>query len=121
MNDDNVLERLNALTVDDYVRAFKALCEQLTESDIRLLRVHYAAPEHVATATELARGVGFANYNAVNLRYGLLGKKFLDYFGVALEKYAKVNALVTLEKTSGEWEWTLRPQVVEALSKIGLV
>ena len=116
-----MLQRLNALTVDDYIRAFKALHEQLTEFDIRLLRIHYAAPGHVATPTELARRVGFANYNTVNLRYGLLGKKFLDYFGIVLEKYAKINALVTLEKTSGKWEWTLRPQVAEALSKIGFV
>jgi len=119
MNDDYVLSQLESLTADDYVRAFEALRGQMSESDMRLLRAHYEAPGHVITAAELAHKIGFANYKAVNLRYGLLAKKFLEFFGLSLTKYMKVNALVTLEKNNDKWEWTLRPQVIEALSKIG--
>ena len=119
--DEKVLEQLESLTADDYKRAFQALRDKMSESDWRLLEAHYRAPGHVVTATELANKVGFAGYQAVNLRYGLLAKKFLDFFGLSLVKYVNVNALVSLEKDKGtrEWKWTLRPQVVEALSKLG--
>ena len=118
-NDYDVLRRLESLTVDDYVKAFEALREQISVSDMRLLEAHYEAPGHVITSAELAHKVGFANYKAVNLRYGLLAKKFLEFFGLSLAESVKVNALVTLEKKNDKWEWTLRPQVVEALSKVG--
>ena len=120
MSDDyDVLRRLESLTADDYVKAFESLREQISVSDMRLLEAHYEAPGHVITSAELAHKVGFANYKAVNLRYGLLAKKFLEFFGLSLAKSVKVNALVTLEKKNDKWEWTLRPQVVEALSKVG--
>ncbi len=119
--DEEVLKQLDSLTTDDYEEAFQALRDKMNKSDWRLLEAHYRAPGHVMTATELANKVGFAGYRAVNLRYGLLAKKFLDFFGLSLVKYVNVNALVRLEKEKGdrEWKWILRPQVVEALSKLG--
>jgi hypothetical protein len=70
------------------------------------------------SATELARKVGFANFQAANLRYGLLARKLLDFFQIHLSEYVKLNALVYLNNPDDEWEWTLRPEVVQALKKL---
>jgi hypothetical protein len=84
-----------------------------------MLRAHYEASNHIITATELADKVGFANFNAANLRYGLLAQKFLEFFQIHLTEYVKINALVYLNNPEDEWEWTLRPQVTEALAQLG--
>ena len=119
MNDEQTISKLDELTADDYQAAFMAIREQMAESDLRILKSHYESPNYVVTATELASKVGFENYNAINLRYGLLAKKFLDFFHLRLEKYVKVNGLVKLNNPEDEWEWTLRPQVAKALQNLG--
>jgi len=119
MGDERAIAKLDELTADDYQAAFIAIREQMADSDLRILRTHYESPNHVVTATELARKVGFANFNAANLRYGILAQKFLDFFQIHLAEYVKINALVCLNNPDDEWEWTLRPQVVKALKKLG--
>jgi len=119
MSDEQAIAKLDRLTADDYHAALIVIREQMTDSDLRILKAHYESPNHVVTATELANKVGFANFNAANLRYGLLAQKFLDFFQINLTEFVKINALVYLNNPDDEWEWTLRPQVVKALEKLG--
>ncbi len=119
MSDEREIAKLDKLTADDYQAAFIAIRDQMADSDIRILKTHYESPNYVVTATELASKVGFANFNAANLRYGLLAQKFLDFFQIHLTEYVKINALVDLNNPNDEWEWTLRPQAVKALKKLG--
>jgi hypothetical protein len=119
MSDEQAIAKLDRLTADDYQAALIVIREQMTDSDLRILKAHYESPNHVVTATELANKVGFANFNAANLRYGLLAQKFLDFFQINLTEFVKINALVYLNNPDDEWEWTLRPQVVKALEKLG--
>ena len=119
MSDDKAIAKLDNLTANDYQAAFIAIRDQMADSDLRMLKAHFESPDYVITATELANKVGFANFNAANLRYGLLAQKLLDFFQIHLTEYVKVNALVYLNNPDDEWEWTLRPQVVKALKKLG--
>ena len=119
MGDEKAIAKLDKLTADDYQAAFIAIRGEMADSDLRILKTHYESPNYVVTATELASKVGFANFNAANLRYGLLAQKFLDFFQIHLTEYVKINALVDLNNPNDEWEWTLRPQVVKALKKLG--
>ena len=119
MSDERALAKINKLTNDDYQAAFLAIREEMADSDLRILKAHFESPNYVITATELASKVGFANFQAANLRYGLLAKKFLEFFQIQLIDYVKINALVYLNNPDDEWEWTLRPQVVRALKKLG--
>jgi hypothetical protein len=56
--------------VDEYKTAFLDSRKALTEKQLQMLKQNYYAPGHTVTAGELARSVGFANFNAVNVQYG---------------------------------------------------
>ena len=118
MNDELAFRKIEKLTANEYVTAFTAIREQMTESDMQMLQAHYQSPDQIITATELANKVGFTNYGAANLRYGILASKLLEFFQIRLDEYVKINALVYLNNPNNEWEWTLRPQVVQALKKL---
>ena len=119
MSDGKALAALDKLTADDYQEALMAICERMTDSDFKMLKAHFESPNYLVTATELASKVGFANFNAANLRYGLLAKKLLDFFQINISEGVKLAVLVDFAHPDNEWEWTLRPQVVEALKKLG--
>ena len=118
MDDEYALGKLDKMTVEDFQAAFLTIRQDMADSDLNLLKAHYEAPNYVVTATELANKVGFANFQATNLRYGTLAKKLLDYFQISFSRYAKLNALVYFNNPTNEWEWTLRPEVVQALKKL---
>jgi len=69
-------------TVDDYVSALaQVVSEGLPDKHLELLRAHFEAPRHAATAQELARKVGYRNYGAVNLQYGRLAHRVGNHLG----------------------------------------
>ncbi|KAF0106267.1 MAG: hypothetical protein FD146_2694 [Anaerolineaceae bacterium] len=118
MDDDLAISRIDQLTADDYQAGFTLLREQMATSDLLMLKAHFESPDYKISATQLAARAGFSNFETANLRYGLLASKFLDFFQIHLEEYVKINVLVLLENINGEWHWVLRPQVVNALSKL---
>jgi len=118
-SDEKAFAKLDKLTADEYQAAFMAIREQMADSDFQMLKAHFESPNYLVTATELANKVGFANFNAANLRYGLLAQKLLDFFQINISKSVKLAVLVDFNHPDNEWEWTLRPQVVNALKKLG--
>jgi|GEM_PF-760936 len=106
------------LTKEEYKEAFVILQDQMTASDIKMLELHYRSPRYDITAAQLAKKVDFSNLTAVNLRYGLLANKFLEFFQIDLTKDVKLNVLISLEKLNNEWHWKLRPHVVQALEEL---
>lgn len=70
-------------TADDYTAALGAvIAEGVPEKHIELLRAHLEAPRHTATASQLARAVGYANYGGVNMQYGTLAHRVASRLGV---------------------------------------
>lgn len=93
---------------------------------LEMLQAQYAMPRHTITATKLAEAVGFKNYSAANLQYGLLGHAVSDALGLAPPNHENSNApmwfwtLSTGNRPSSEtldqhFEFVMRPELVAAL------
>jgi hypothetical protein len=110
-------------TTDRYVAALQAIEPSLTDAQRNMLRVHYYAPGHTLTMTDIAMSVGYKNYRAGNLWYGNLGKLLSVELGCAYD--TAIFVLVTCADRSftanGEWELHLRPEVAQALEHLGWV
>jgi hypothetical protein len=108
------------LTVEQYKAAFLELEPEITAKQRELLQAHYAAPGHKATYSELARAVSWNRYSAVSLHYGGLGRKIGEMYGLRRpDLVVWGGVLASFERPAGEWEFTLRPQVVQALEELG--
>lgn len=113
-------------TVEDYVRAFRAITrEGIAESHLRLLQAHARKP--IAAWAQLAKRVGYENRNAVQLQYGTLARRVAGYLGVSElpEQGFWLCVLVTWaekrDRASGHTAFVLRPEVAKALIHVGLV
>ena len=119
MNDELAMAKIEKITSDEYKKAFIAIRERMNESDLLMLKSHYEASNYDITSSQLTHMAGFSgNIGAANLRYGLLARKLLDFFQIQLNNHIKLNILATFDNSTGEWHWTLRPQVVQALSEL---
>jgi putative restriction endonuclease len=104
---------------DRYVAAFRAVAN-MSERHFQMLRVHYHAPERTVTAKRLADLVGYSSYAVVNAQYGRLARlvgEQLDYN----PEPERLGTLVRFEKRQDEWHWLMRPEVAEALERLGWV
>lgn len=125
-------------SVQAYAEAFAAV--GLNRGEHAMVHAHLAAPWHKLTANELAKAAGWPSWSAANLHYGGLGRKiaeFLDWppptrndgtpiWTMAIAVPAAVDDVPVEEaidflmsgfETGGEFEWTLRPQVVAAFAR----
>ena len=113
----NAIQQIELLTSDDYVGALKRI--EPTEKQLKMLRVHLAAPDQTITVRLLAHALGFANWNASNLHYGKFAGKLCNELNVSPSTHLSV--FVEFFKTPGfEYELRLRPAVIEALKKLGI-
>ena len=77
-----VFEMQNTPTVAGYVHAITTLGKRVTDEDKYLFRVHYHAPDRIATAKQIANWAGVASWGVVNLRYAKLGHVVCDELGI---------------------------------------
>jgi hypothetical protein len=89
---------------------------------MEMLRANYEAPEHTATAGQLAKKVNLTNFGDANLRYGTFAKLLCEQLGRKPNFYIAI--LVTFR--GGQWDngivrWTMLPQVAAALEELGWV
>ena len=111
-------------SADDYLRAFDAIHDDISNLQRQMLLAHYSAPDHSVSARKLAAAVGLAKFNAANLHYGKLGRLLFSVLG----KPAGANNVFILaelvppgKRGNKEWLWVMRPQVAQALQVLGLV
>lgn len=110
------IEKINNLSIDDYISALHQLENKLSKYDRKMLQTHFESSDYEITATKLAKKVGFNIYSAANLHYGRLAKKFCQIFQVTPDEH--LSSLVIFKKINGEWHWYLRPQLVAALEQL---
>jgi len=108
-----------APSADQYMAAFRKL-DNVTDSQVQMLRLHYHAPERTITATQMAHAAGYDHYSVANSQYGRLGRLVGDQLEYNPMKM-RLGTLVTFEKRQGEWHWLMRPQVAQALECLGWV
>ncbi len=110
-------------TVPEYMRAFLECREEMSEKHFAMLKAHYHAPGRTVTAGELARAVGYENFNAANLQYGIYASHLCRELGRSPTFFIAVLATFTVGEQQGDEfiRWTMLPQVAEALEQLGWV
>jgi hypothetical protein len=125
-------------TVDAYIRALKIVRDsfrkgnRFSESkELRMLRMHYSAPGHTTTTTELAAQVGMRSFGVSNMQYGKLAHRIAD----ALQYRPEPSETGTphwwrtlahgnngsAPTNDGTYEWVMRPELCKALEDMGWV
>ena len=101
---------------------------KLSDAQLALLKIHYHAPDHRITMTQLAKAVGYKNYAAANLQYGQLGKKISKFLDEDPEDRFLDGSPFWLsmlaegwKNNSGEWEFQMWSELVDALEELSLV
>jgi hypothetical protein len=105
----------------------RAICSQLSDRQLAMLKAHYHAENQAITATELAAAAGYASYHPANLQYGNIGKLLFELAPIDLPKYKDgapiytfylATALTDVEDEQ-HWNWKLRPEVSNAIAALG--
>lgn len=108
---------------EQFFRALSAVEDDLTETDLAILRAQRRAPGKAMTARSCAAAIGSDSYRTGNLRYGAVAKRI----GQAIPGYVPhvrsngtpqwwaVLSTMTEKDPRGEWEWKMRPSLVAAL------
>jgi hypothetical protein len=112
-------------TAAQYKKAFLAIRPKMHAKHLEMLRAHHAAPGHTISVKALGKAVG---YKQAQGAYGRLGRFLCDELGFepTMMEHGKPVLTQVLADAPGErhdasWEWTLWPQVVQALSDLGWV
>lgn len=112
-------------SVDDYASAFTEVEDKVTPKQRELLRFHHAQPGRAASASTMARAVGYESFSAVNAQYGLLAGSVADAVGLRLGNHVKVGALVQFvypdQAANEQYLWLMRENVALALEDLGWV
>lgn len=125
-------------TAVEYQEALEVLADKITDAQRAMLKAHYHAKkadvredraDRTLTVIELAKAAGFPDFGAANLQYGLLGRKVAEQLGYkppipddrddTVWTFALATGVRRIE--GGLWEWTLRPEVADALHRAGMV
>lgn len=108
---------------ENYVSAFTAIEDKITDKQRQMLAFHHAAPGRAVSATTLAAKVGFASYEAVNLEYGKLAHGLCRELDV--NPSVKVGVLVDFvypeQAANDHFLWLMRERVAFALEELGWV
>lgn len=67
----------------------------------------------------MAKLLGYPNYNSANLQYGILGRQVGEILGWDPLPKFKIEVLVDFKKPDNEWQWTMKPEVAEAIGRLG--
>lgn len=104
----------------EYVSALRAI--RVTEIQRRILQIHYDAPSRTVTARQMARVLGYEHYSVANSQYGRLGRTVRELLGKSGDSIdQRLGMLVTFDRRNDEWHWLMRPEVAEALERLGWV
>jgi hypothetical protein len=119
-------------TTEQFKRALFAIRDRegINQKDLAMLQAQLRAPAHTITATRLAHEAGLANYALANLQYGKFAHAVADRLGYAPPKRpdGTTRWWFTLslgrdgseETVDGHAEWTMRPELVQALQEMRL-
>jgi hypothetical protein len=111
-------------TAAEYAAALKEAMRDASGKQIDLLRAHCVAPKNTTTWSSLAQEVGYKNFRAVNLHYGVLAHRVGTILGRARPPegfwlFVLVHWADRREPLSDHTQFVLRPQVIDALRLLG--
>jgi|MudIll2142460700_1097286.scaffolds.fasta_scaffold867749_2 hypothetical protein len=115
--------------IEEYKNAFMRVMEKnsLHDNHLRMLQIHYSAPNRAITVPRMAEEVGYKGYHGVNLQYGEVGRRISEELGYAPKK-KNGEYVWTLGVAWGRrkdpksmWEWTMYDNLAKALFELGVV
>lgn len=111
-------------SIPEYVTAFNAIKQDLTQGHRAMLVAHYHAPDYTTTASKLSKAAGYQHFGGANLQYARLGKMLADYLKWSLPQHSDGSpfptAFIVKWNFDDIWHCKLHPQVIEALKITGL-
>lgn len=121
-----VPEYFEAPSSAKYRDALETVEPEIGETQFETLRAQYGAPGRATTTRELARLVGHDHFRPMNALYGRLGRLIAKELGQKPKKQSEKSkhwwsVLSTGESTARGFQWKMRPQVADALEKLGWV
>lgn len=109
-------EIVEALTTDDFAAALEVVIPRATANQRAMLFGHASAPDHTLSMRAIAALGGYENHSSANAQFGKLGTLFATHFEVkGLDNQTQVMAFGGPRDPQDQWQWTLRPPLVEAL------
>ncbi len=106
-------------TVDAFVDALQSL-RPLAKHHREILAHHYNAPEHTATATQLADAMGYENYRAINLHYGKFSVLLCEKLGLK-PSFMVFLAGAEPNDENGQLDLVLRPELADAINRTDIL
>ncbi len=109
------IKQIELFKTADYVSALQIV--KPTESQWEMLRMHMAAPNYTTTVRQLARTLGYPNWQTTNLLYGKFSGKICNELNVTPS--TKLSVFVEFFKApDSEYELCLRPSVIDGLKEL---
>ncbi len=121
--EDVAFARASAQSVEAFKQAYLAVEPQMTAAQRAMLLGHARAPGHCLSMSAIAELGGYTSFEAANTQYGRLGAGFaaaLDIDGLA-QKTQMLATAGAERDGQGHWQWTMRPQLVQALRELGVL
>ena len=113
-----------APTYERFAAALNTMLSEgrLSQDDQDMLICHYNAPEHTLTGRQMFALMGWGGQSA-NRFYGALGRRLGEELNwVPAEREGTdgyyVSALILGDRSNGEFEWAMRPQLAAALEHL---
>ncbi len=103
---------------------FAQALQTIEVSDVqrRMLVAHSRAPGRTVTMPELARASGIRSYSTANMQYGKLAGSLAEALDYDFEGKVQMGLLASFNNDKSPrdpWRLTLRPELAEALEKLG--
>ena len=111
---------------EEYREAIESMKDEISQKQVALLKIHARTQGNKITIKDLMRDAGCDTLEEADALYARVGRTlsiFLDFKPQAEElplplKSIHVIAIPQGQRSEGLWEWTLRPQVIEALEQV---
>ena len=112
-------------TVEEYVFGLQTLQSRLSETQLQMLRLHYAAPDCIVSPAQMASSLDWSNQSSVHAQYGKLGRKIAEAIGKKIELGfdGEEHPVTVIAEFCGSSpvEWAMWENFALALEKTGLV
>lgn len=119
----SVYSAIDALTKDDFVRAFMEVDADLSPQQREMLVGHASAQDRMLSMERIAKLAEYDSYGAANFQYGRLGAMLAEV--LILDKPANWTQVFCYASEeldeAGHFQWVMREEAYAALSELDMV
>ena len=117
-------------TVEEFKKALFTVRDKgdLNDTYLKLLKSHCRAPSHTMSTEALALAADLKNFRAANMQYGTLARHIAESLHIVLQptpsgdphwwRALAIGKDVATNIDDGRYQWTMRPELVQALQEL---